>query len=68
VALAQLIRLINYATYELPRFASSPIRDPRAPQNLVPIGALEDELRRRLGDPVLVRRAIEERILEGVLI
>ena len=23
----------------LPRFASSPVRDPRAPQNLTPVGA-----------------------------
>jgi hypothetical protein len=48
------------------QFASSPMRDPRAPQNLVPIGALEQELRRRMGDPVLIRRAIEKRIAEGV--
>jgi hypothetical protein len=66
VDFAKIISLINYAGYELPRFASSPIRDPRAPQNLVPIGALEDELKRRLGDPILIRRAIEERIMEGV--
>jgi hypothetical protein len=66
VDLTKIISLINYATYELPRFASSPIRDPRAPQNLIPIGALEEELKRRLGDPILIRRAIEERILEGV--
>src|SRR5262249_12888642 len=68
VNLAKIVNLVNYATYQLPRFASSPIRDPRAPQNLVPIGALEDELRRRLGDPVFIRRAIEERISEGVMI
>ena len=35
----------------LPRFASVPQKDPRAPQNLVPIGGLERELRHRLGDP-----------------
>ena len=67
VDLARIISLVNYATYELPRFASSPIRDPRAPQNAVPIGALEDELKRSLGDAILIRRAIEQRILEGVL-
>ena len=66
VDMAKIIRLVDYAAYELPRFASSPIRDARAPQNLVPIGALEDELKRRLGDPVLIRRAIEQRISEGV--
>jgi len=66
LALMFLISLVNYAAYELPRFASSPIRDARAPQNLVPIGALEDELKRRMGDPLLIRRAIEQRIAEGV--
>lgn len=42
----------------LPRFASVPQKDPRAPQNLVPIGGLERELRRRLGDPALLYRAL----------
>jgi hypothetical protein len=46
----------------LPRFAPSPARDPRAPQNLFPIGALESVLRHRLGDPALVRRALEVQI------
>ena len=41
----------------LPRFAPTPGRDPRAPQNLYPIGALESRLRHRLGDPALIRRA-----------
>jgi hypothetical protein len=50
----------------LVRFASAPMRDPRAPQNVVPIGALESELRRRMGDPLVIRRAIEKRIFEGV--
>jgi len=58
--------MANLSATELPRFASSSIRDPRAPQNLVPIGALEGELRRHLGDSVLVRRGIEKRLLEGV--
>jgi len=43
----------------LPRFAPSRGRDPRAPQNLLPIGALESQLRRRLGDPRLIRRHIQ---------
>lgn len=68
VDLSEIIALVNFAAHHLPRFASSPIRDPRAPQNLLPIGALEEELRRRLGDAVLIRRAIEERISEGVLV
>jgi hypothetical protein len=48
----------------LPAFASRPGHDPRAPQNLYPVGALESQLRHRLGDGVLVRRAIELRLLE----
>lgn len=43
----------------LPVFASDPAHDPRAPQNLLPIGGLESRLRHLMGDPLLVRRAIE---------
>ena len=43
----------------LPRFVPGRGRDPRSPQNLLPIGALEAQLRRRLGDPRLIRRRIE---------
>jgi hypothetical protein len=42
----------------LPRFASSPHKDPRAPQNLIPIGGLERQLRHRLGDPRILYRAL----------
>lgn len=51
--------LADAATRELPRFASDPRRDPRAPQNLYPIGALEAQLRHRLGHAQVIRRAIE---------
>lgn len=44
----------------LPRFASRSGHDPRAPQNLYPVGRLESVLRHRLGDPQLVRRAVEK--------
>lgn len=44
----------------LPRFASTPHKDSRAPQNLYPIAGLERELRRRLGDPQLWLRALRE--------
>jgi hypothetical protein len=46
------------ATAALPRFASTPHKDTRAPQNLFPIAGLERELRRRLGDPRLLERAL----------
>jgi hypothetical protein len=42
----------------LPRFASAPHKEPRAPQNLYPIAGLEQALRRRLGDPLLLDRSL----------
>jgi uncharacterized protein len=66
VGLETTLNLADFACQELPSFASSRIRDPRAPQNLLPVGALEDELKRRLGDPVLIQRGIQQRIFEGV--
>lgn len=42
----------------LPRFASEAHKEPRAPQNMYPVAGLERELRRRLGDPQLLLRAL----------
>lgn len=42
----------------LPRYASIEYKDARAPQNLYPVGGLEKQLRRRLGDPALLHRAL----------
>ena len=42
----------------LPRYASQPHRDPRAPQNLLPIAGLERALKRRLGDAALLERQL----------
>jgi hypothetical protein len=42
----------------LGRFASDAYKDARAPQNLYPIAGLERELRRRMGDPRLLYRAL----------
>lgn len=44
----------------LPRYASQPHKDTRAPQNLHPIAGLERELRRRLGDARLLERALRQ--------
>lgn len=60
------VDLANTAAACLPAFASDSTRDPRSPQNLAPIGALELELRRRLGDPITIRRGIEKRLFEGL--
>jgi len=50
--------LADRASATIPKFASEPHKDPRAPQNLYPIGGLERELRRRLGDAALMYRAL----------
>jgi len=46
---AEVVRLADLTARLLPPLASVPHKDPRAPQNLVPIGGLERELRHRLG-------------------
>lgn len=56
--LAQVLHLAACAGATLPRFASTPHREARAPQNLTPIGALERHLRHRLGDPALIERLL----------
>jgi hypothetical protein len=58
----EAIRLANLTTALLPRFVPSRTRDPRAPQNLVPIGALEQHLRRGLGDARLIHRRLATRL------
>ncbi|HET6834852.1 MAG TPA: hypothetical protein VFH30_13335 [Acidimicrobiales bacterium] len=55
---AEALDLADRVTATLPRFASQPHNDPRAPQNLHPIAGLERELRRRLGDPAVMDRAL----------
>lgn len=57
--LADAIALADQAAVTLVRYASTPQRDPRAPQNLAPIGRLEQELRRHLGDQRLLLRALQ---------
>jgi hypothetical protein len=52
-------RLADATAALLPRFVPRRWRDPRSPQNLLPIGALEASLRRHLGDARLIRRYIE---------
>jgi hypothetical protein len=59
-------RLADATAGALPAFAPARARDPRAPQNLLPIGALEAQLRRRLGDARLARRRIESLIAREV--
>jgi hypothetical protein len=55
---ADAIALADVTAQVLPRLASAPHKDARAPQNLVPIGGLERQLRHRLGDAALLYRAL----------
>ncbi|GIG86866.1 hypothetical protein [Plantactinospora endophytica] len=54
----QAVELANLSLVTLPKFASTPYKDPRAPQNLIPIAGLERRLRARLGDGRLLHRAL----------
>ncbi len=51
-------RLADLSAVTIPRFASLPYKDPRAPQNLIPIAGLEKRLRQLLGDPKLLHRSL----------
>lgn len=52
------VALAELSAATLPRFASSAYKDPRAPQNLVPIAGLERRLRGLLGDARVLHRAL----------
>jgi hypothetical protein len=56
--MADVVRLADVTSLLLPGLASTPHKDPRAPQNLVPIGGLERHLRHRLGDAALLYRSL----------
>ena len=56
--LAEAVATANQVTALLPRYATRPHQDARAPQNLHPIAGLERELRRRMGDPALLWRGL----------
>jgi hypothetical protein len=58
LAVGEAAALADVAACTLPRYASLPHMDPRAPQNLFPIAGLERELRHRLGDPAVIQRAL----------
>jgi hypothetical protein len=55
---ADAARLADVSQHVLPRYASTEHKDRRAPQNLHPIAGLERQLRRRLGHPGVLYRAL----------
>jgi uncharacterized protein len=52
------VALADLSMVTLPRFAATSYKDPRAPQNLVPIAGLERRLRGMLGDGRLLHRSL----------
>ena len=58
IARDDVIALADTVTATLPKYASSPAKDARAPQNLYPIAGLENDLRHRLGDQQLMLRGL----------
>lgn len=60
IGIEQAVIVADRTAVLLPQVASEEHIDPRAPQNLVPVAALERELRRHLGDQGLVYRALRE--------
>jgi hypothetical protein len=63
--LREVTRLAALSQSCLGRFASVSYKDSRAPQNLYPIAGLEGQLRRRLGDPRLLYRALRRAAHNG---
>ncbi len=62
--LERVRRIADATAAALPRFASQPHKDDRAPQNLYPIAGLERELHHRLGDRGVVFRALHRAAAE----
>jgi hypothetical protein len=59
---ADVVTIADRTAAVLPVVASQPHVDPRAPQNLVPVGGLERTLRHRMGDPGLIWRRLREAV------
>jgi hypothetical protein len=61
-----LVALADHTAAVLPRFASQPHKDRRAPQNLTPIAGLERRLKHLLGDARLLYRALRQEAASSV--
>jgi hypothetical protein len=61
----QAVALADLSAVLLPPYASIPLWDKRAPQNLVPIAGLEKKMRHLLGDRELVYRMIRSAAMRG---
>ncbi len=61
-SLPRALELADQVGATLPRFASPPHRDPRAPVNLLPIAGLEDTLHHLLGSRDLLTRRLRHAV------
>ena len=61
--LAEVVAMADRSAAVLPLVCSEEHIDPRAPQNLVPIAALERDLHHRMGDRGLVYRALRAGVM-----
>ncbi len=59
LGLAWAQKIADWTCIMLPKYAAKGFRDPRAPQQLMPIAFLEGELGRRMGDLAIIRRRIQ---------
>ena len=62
LGLQKAVEVLNQAAKRICELASRAPKDPRAPQNLVPVRGLELRLRHLLGDRMLLRRGIEKAV------
>lgn len=67
LSISRALELADLVAHHLPRFASKPFWDSRAPQNLVPIATLERRLWHLLGDRDIVYRRIRSALSREAL-
>jgi uncharacterized protein len=60
------IAIADRVACHLPTFAGRPGVDPRAPQNLTPVGALEARLKHRLGSKLMIERALKAHLMDAI--
>lgn len=58
VPITRAIKIAELSSYLIPQYASHPSRDSRAPQNLTPVGGLEKELGRWMGNKAVIERRL----------
>ncbi|NJK44083.1 MAG: hypothetical protein HC933_07145 [Pleurocapsa sp. SU_196_0] len=59
-------QVADWSCQVLPKYSAKAYRDPRAPQQLMPIAFLESELGRRMGDMNIIRRRIQAFLREQI--